>query len=173
MTPIGTINLRTGCKIAINTLTLPYGTSPELWKKWGRQQPPCIIASHFTMCVFVWVFERGSLATPFLPSKMKCLFHTAGEILGAPYESVGTLVRQFWYLLVSGSATRMALLLPRRSPRQAPHLRVGGIGRQASTIKAPAGIFNDPCGIVPIDESPLSTGPLQIRSLTIKNHKKP
>ena len=134
MTPIGTINLRTGCKIAINTLTLPYGTSPELWKKWGRQQPPCIIASHFTMCVFVWVFERGSLATPFLPSKMKCLFHTAGEILGAPYESVGTLVRQFWYLLVSGSATRMALLLPRRSPRQAPHLRVGGIGRQASTI---------------------------------------
>ena len=118
----------------INTLTLPYGTSPELWKKWGRQQPPCIIASHFTMCVFVWVFERGSLATPFLPSKMKCLFHTAGEILGAPYESVGTLVRQFWYLLVSGSATRMALLLPRRSPRQAPHLRVGGIGRQASTI---------------------------------------
>ena len=88
MTPIGTINLRTGCKIAINTLTLPYGTSPELWKKWGRQQPPCIIASHFTMCVLVWVFERGSLATPFLPSKMKCLFHTAGEILGAPYESV-------------------------------------------------------------------------------------
>ena len=103
MTPIGTINLRTGCKIAINTLTLPYGTSPELWKKWGRQQPPCIIASHFTMCVLVWVFERGSLATPFLPSKMKCLFPTAGEILGAPYESVGTLVRQFWY--TSGSTT--------------------------------------------------------------------
>ena len=105
MTPIGTINSRNCCKIAINTLTLPYGTSPELWKKWGRQQPPCIIASHFTMCVLVWVFERGSLATPFLPSKMKCLFHTAGEILGAPYESVGT-----------------------------PHLRVGGIGRQVSTI---------------------------------------
>ena len=82
MTPIGTINLRTGCKIAINTLTLPYGTSPELWKKWGRQQP--LIAIHFTMCVLVWVFERRSLATPFLPSKMKCLFHTAGEILGAP-----------------------------------------------------------------------------------------
>ena len=103
-------------------------------EKWGRQQPPCIIANRFKMCVFVWVFERGSLATPFLPSKMKCLFQTAGEILGAPYESVGTLVKQFWYLLVSGSATRMALLLPRRSPRQAPHLRVGGIGRQASTI---------------------------------------
>ena len=155
MTPIGTINLRTGCKIAINTLTLPYGTSPELWKKWGRQQPPCIIASHFTMCVLVWVFERGSLATPFLPSKMKCLFHTAGEILGAPYESVGTLVRQFWYLLVSGMRPgqalrqstssrllvffaghkhRMALLLPRRSPRQAPQPQ----GRR----HRPSGLFN-------------------------------
>jgi hypothetical protein len=78
---------------------LPHYFFGYLAKKWGRQQPPCIIASHFTMCVFVWVFERGSLATPFLPSKMKCLFHTAGEILGAPYESVGTLVRQFWYLL--------------------------------------------------------------------------
>ena len=75
-------------------------------EKMGSPATPCIIASHFTMCVLVWVFERGSLATPFLPSKMKCLFHTAGEILGAPYESVGT-----------------------------PHLRVGGIGRQASTIK--------------------------------------
>ena len=81
----------------IQTLTLPYGTSPELWKKWGRPQPPCIIASHFTMCVFVWVFERGSLATPpfFTIEKKKCLFHTAGD---------------------------------------GPHLRVGGIGCQASTI---------------------------------------
>ena len=68
---------------------LPHYFFGYLAKKWGRQQPPCIIASHFTMCVFVWVFERGSLATPFLPSKMKCLFHTAGEILG-----VGGIGRQ-------------------------------------------------------------------------------
>ena len=78
MTPIGTINLRTGCKIAINTLTLPYGTSPELWKKWGRQQPPCIIASHFTMCVFVWVFERGSLAAPFFTIENEMPFSYRG-----------------------------------------------------------------------------------------------
>ena len=68
---------------------LPHYFFGYLAKKWGRQQPPCIIASHFTMCVLVWVFERGSLATPFLPSKMKCLFHTAGEILG-----VGGIGRQ-------------------------------------------------------------------------------
>jgi hypothetical protein len=83
------------------------------------------------MCVFVWVFERGSLATPFLlPSKMKCLFHTVGEILGAPYESVGLLVKQFWYL------------------------RVGSIGHQASTIihliaTYLHGPWGGPCGQAP------------------------